>query len=102
MTVSCGPLSFDTVSRVFTYDGVSLQLTPREHAVLEVLIHRAGKAVPKEKLFDEVFKLEDSASLDAVEIYVHRLRKKLERSGSSGVGIVTLRGLGYLLQQKSA
>lgn len=100
VTVTCGGLSFDTVSRMFSYDGVPLQLTPREHAVLEVLIHRAGKAVPKEKLFDEVFRLEDSANLDAVEIYVHRLRKKLERSGAGGVSIVTLRGLGYLLQAK--
>jgi two-component system response regulator TctD len=70
--------------------------------VLEVLLTRAGRAVSKEKLFDEVFALDDDASTDAIEIYVHRLRKKLERSdGEAGrVAITTLRGLGYLLEEK--
>ncbi|WP_194722489.1 response regulator [Noviherbaspirillum malthae] len=102
VTLTCGALSFDTVSRMFTYGGAPLALTPREHAVLEVLLTRAGRAVSKEKLFDEVFALDDDASTDAIEIYVHRLRKKLERSdGEAGrVAITTLRGLGYLLEEK--
>lgn len=98
VTLSCGALSFDTVSRMFRYGGENLALTPREHAVLEVLIHRAGKAVSKEKLFDEVFSLDDQANLDAIEIYVHRLRKKLDRAEAGRVVITTLRGLGYLLE----
>jgi len=102
VTLTCGALSFDTVSRMFTYGGAPLALTPREHAVLEVLLTRAGRAVSKEKLFDEVFALDDDASTDAIEIYVHRLRKKLERGdGEAGrVAITTLRGLGYLLEEK--
>ncbi len=67
------------MARSFTYGGVALALTPREHAVLEALITRAGRAVSKEKLFAEVFTLDDDANLDAIEIYIHRLRKKLER-----------------------
>ncbi|ADJ66002.1 response regulator [Herbaspirillum seropedicae] len=98
VTVSCGALSFDTVSRTFTYGGELLALTPREHAVLEALIVRHGHTVPKEKLFQQVFTLEDNASMDAIEIYIHRLRKKLEHEGPGRVGITTLRGLGYLLQ----
>ena len=98
VTVSCGALSFDTVSRTFTYGGELLALTPREHAVLEALIVRQGHTVPKEKLFQQVFTLEDNASMDAIEIYIHRLRKKLEHEGPGRVGITTLRGLGYLLQ----
>lgn len=59
---------------------------------------RHGHTVPKEKLFQQVFSLEDEASVDAIEIYIHRLRKKLEQGGPGRVGITTLRGLGYLLQ----
>ncbi|ALU91637.1 response regulator [Herbaspirillum rubrisubalbicans] len=98
VTVACGALNFDTVSRTFTYGGELLALTPREHAVLEALIMRQGHTVPKDKLFQQVFSLDDNASVDAIEIYIHRLRKKLEHDGPGRVGITTLRGLGYLLQ----
>lgn len=101
VTVTCGGLSFDTVSRMFAYRGTALALTPREHAVLEVLIMRAGRAVSKEKLFDEVFALDDEANLDAIEIYIHRLRKKLECADQGRVAITTLRGLGYLLEAQA-
>jgi two-component system response regulator TctD len=101
VTLTCGNLAFDTVSRMFTYRGEALALTPREHAVLEALITRAGRAVSKEKLFDDVFSLDDDANRDAIEIYVHRLRKKLEHGEGEGVAIVTLRGLGYMLQAKA-
>ncbi|MBV8622141.1 MAG: response regulator [Herbaspirillum sp.] len=98
ITLTCGALSFDTVSRTFSYGGELLALTPREHAVLEALMVRNGHTVPKEKLFQQVFSLEDDANMDAIEIYIHRLRKKLEQGGPGRVGITTLRGLGYLLQ----
>src|SRR6476661_5324341 len=45
VTLHCGALSFDSVSRMFSYGGANLALTPREHAVLEALMHRAGRAV---------------------------------------------------------
>jgi two-component system response regulator TctD len=98
----CGALSFDTITRMFTYDGAPLALTPREHAVLEALITRPGRAVPKEKLFDEVFALSDDANIDAIELYVHRVRKKLERPIEGAAAITTLRGIGYLLQPRDA
>lgn len=101
VTLTCGALSFDTVSRLFSYDEVPLSLTPREYAVLEALIIRRGQAVPKEKLFDEVFALDDDANLDAIEIYIHRLRKKLDSASAGGVAITTLRGIGYLLEARS-
>ena len=98
VVLHCGSLSFDTVSRMFTYGSGPLALTPREHAVLEALITRAGKVVSKEKLFDEVFALDDDANQEAIEIYIYRLRKKLERVEQDRVAITTLRGLGYLLE----
>ncbi len=102
VTLTCGALAFDTVSRLFSYSDVPLSLTPREYAVLEALIIRRGQAVPKEKLFDEVFALDDDANLDAIEIYIHRLRKKLESVSAGSVAITTLRGIGYLLEARGA
>ncbi|MFZ6768850.1 response regulator [Undibacterium sp. Di26W] len=100
VTLTCGALSFDTVTRQFHYDSQPLSLTPREYAVLEALISRPGQAVSKDKLFDEVFALDDDANLDAIEIYIHRLRKKLDGVSAGKVVIVTLRGIGYLLEAR--
>ncbi|MGZ5038732.1 MAG: response regulator [Usitatibacter sp.] len=94
-----GELEYDTVTRMFRMRGAVLTLRPREHAVLEILITRAGKAVAKSTLHERIFNLGESASAEAVEVYIHRLRKHLH---GSGVGIVTLRGLGYVLEREAA
>lgn len=95
----CGPLKFDPETRRFELAGAALTLTPREMAVLEVLLYRQGKPLSKETLAEQVMRLDEDLSADAMEIYVHRLRKKL---AGSGVRIVTLRGLGYLLDEEHA
>jgi two-component system response regulator TctD len=100
VVLTCGGLHFDTVIRQFFYEQNPVSLTPREYAVLEALMTRPGQAVSKEKLFDDVFALDDDANLDAIEIYIHRLRKKLDAVSQSKVGIVTLRGIGYLLEAR--
>ncbi|MGR2661288.1 response regulator [Chromobacterium haemolyticum] len=89
-----GPLSYDSVGRQFQLSGDALHLTPREHAVLEVLMLQGGKAIGKSQLSEKIFGLDETGSAEAIEIYVHRLRKKL---AGQPVSIVTLRGLGYLL-----
>jgi two-component system OmpR family response regulator len=71
-----------------------LELRRREWAVLERLVARAGKLVSKERLTDEVFGFDEPVAPNAVEVYIARLRKKLEPDGPT---IRTLRGLGYLL-----
>lgn len=71
-----------------------LELRRREWAVLERLVARAGKLVSKERLTDEVFGFDEPVAPNAVEVYIARLRKKLEPDGPS---IRTLRGLGYML-----
>jgi len=58
--------------------------------------------VAKEKLFDQVFSLADDANLDAIELYIHRVRKKLDRKEPGAAAITTLRGIGYLLQPAEA
>jgi two-component system response regulator TctD len=91
----CGELVYDLGARRFTLAEQAMNLTSREQAVLEVLIARPGRVMSKEQLAAQVFGLDQDASADAIEIYVHRLRKKLE---GSSVRIVTFRGLGYLLE----
>lgn len=93
--LSLGALEYDGSGRVFKLGGQRLVLRPREHAVLEALMLRAGKAVSKAKLYEQVFSLDATTSQDVVEIYIHRLRKQLL---DSGVRITTLRGLGYVLE----
>lgn len=92
--LSCGGLRYDTNSKRFSHAGGVLALTPREHAVLELLIRSPGKTVSKNHLAESLCTLDDSVSAKALEIYVVRLRKKLENSGAQ---IITLRGLGYML-----
>ncbi|NQD79990.1 response regulator [Pseudomonas seleniipraecipitans] len=91
----CGDLVYDLDTRRFTLLDENLNLTSREQAVLEAMIARPGRVMSKEQLASQVFGLDEDASADSIEIYVHRLRKKLE---GGSVRIVTFRGLGYLLE----
>ena len=99
LLIEFGPLAFDSNARAFTLNGTALALTPREHAVLETLLRAAGRTTQKSKLAEDVFGFDDEANPNAVEVYVHRVRKKLE---GGGVGIATLRGLGYVLRRSDA
>lgn len=91
----CGSLIYDLTDRRFMLNDAPLQLPSREHAVLENLISRPGRMLNKEQLASKVFGLDQDASPEAIEIYISRLRRKLE---GSSVRIVTFRGLGYLLE----
>jgi two-component system, OmpR family, response regulator TctD len=93
--IAIGDLVFDGGTRQFSLAGEALALTPREHAVLEHLVLKVGTTVTKTSLSESVFGFDDVADPSAIEIYVHRVRKKLE---GSSVQIATLRGLGYLLR----
>jgi two-component system response regulator TctD len=93
--IAIGDLTFDGGTRQFRLGDDTLALTPREHSVLEHLVMRAGTTVSKDRLSESVFGFDDSADPSAIEIYVHRVRKKLE---GSSVQIATLRGLGYMLR----
>lgn len=89
-----GVLRFDTQSRICWIEDRDIDLTPRERSLLEVLLRRCGKVVSKEQIAESIFSFDDEASLSSIEIYVHRLRKKLSHPD---VTIRTVRGLGYLL-----
>ena len=91
-----GLLIFDTVGRRVTVDGEAVDLRNREICLLEILLRHAGQVVSKERIADQLFDFDDEAGLTAIELYIHRLRKKLS---PAGVVIRTVRGLGYLLDK---
>jgi two-component system response regulator TctD len=94
--VTCGDLVYHGATREFSLAGRPLALTPRERTVLEVLVMKVDTTVSKAALGQSLPSNDEGVSADAIEIYIHRLRKKLE---GSSVTIVTLRGLGYVLRQ---
>ena len=90
----CGTLRLDRASELF-YNGLRpLELSPREAALLRALIMRRGQAVAKDALHEAVFGTGATEAADAVEVLVHRLRKRI---AGCAVELMTLRGVGYLL-----
>jgi DNA-binding response OmpR family regulator len=90
-----GRLEFDTLSRRFAVGGRALDLPPREHDLLESLMAHPGRPVSKLALAQRLCSADAVLSHDALEVYVHRLRRRLEGTGAA---IHTLRGLGYVLE----
>lgn len=95
-TLSHGAIEIDTVGRRATLNGAPLDLSAREFGVLEVLVHKSGRVVNKEQLADQLYGWDEEVGANAIEVCVHRLRKKLE---PAAVKIRTIRGLGYLLEK---
>ena len=91
-----GNLTFDLSSRQASAFGEQLELSVREAGILEVLLLRAGRAVTKEQLLEKIYAWDSDISLNAIEVYVHRLRKKLE---PAGLQVRTFRGLGYCIDK---
>ena len=94
-SVSLGSLRRDRHSGAIYCRDEVLDLAPRELALLQALMARPGHAVSKEHLFVNVFPGAEDVQYEAIEVVAYRLRKKLVHSG---VMLVTLRGLGYLLK----
>ena len=94
-----GRLSFDIEGSEIAVDGVPFAMSPREALVLEVLMRRANRVVPKKMLEDQLYGLSDDGSANAVEVSVHRLRKQLGETGAN-VAIHTVRGVGYLIKEE--
>jgi two-component system, OmpR family, response regulator TctD len=90
-----GGMRYEKESGAIYLEGIVMDLTPRELALLQALMAKPGHAVAKERLFELVFPGESDVQYEAVEVVVYRLRKKLAHTG---VTLMTLRGLGYLLK----
>ncbi len=97
--IEAGPLQFDTVGREVRANGERLPLSVRELSVLEMLMARVGRVVTKRQIVNSLSAWDADFSENAVEVYVYRLRKRLEGTGTS---IQTVRGFGYLLDVESA
>jgi len=87
-------LSYDTISRTAAVAGRAMALSLHETGVLEVLLQRFGRVVSKEQLVEQLYSYDKEVSQNAIEVYVHRVRKKLD---GAGVTVRTLYGRGYLL-----
>ena len=96
LMITHGDLSFDTKQRTATVRDQTLDLSVREIALLEIFLARTGRVVNKEQIIDLLCQWGEEVSANAVEVYVHRLRKKLE---SANIKLTTLRGLGYCLEK---
>jgi two-component system OmpR family response regulator len=95
-TIKHGPLVYDQAGRVATIDGLMVELSARELGLLEVLLQRAGRLVSKDQLVERLCEWGEEVSNNAIEVYIHRLRKKIEKGP---VRIATVRGLGYCLEK---
>ena len=93
--VQIGRIRFERDGGAIYRDGVPMELTPRELALMHALLARPGHAVAKERLFEQVFPGEAEVRYEAIEVVAYRLRRKL---ADTGLELVTLRGLGYLMR----
>lgn len=95
-TLTHGGLRFDLEAHRLFYNDQPVELSVRELAVLELLLSRQGQVVTKEQMVDRLFGWGDDGGSNAIEVYVHRVRKKLE---PFNINIRTVRGMGYLLEK---
>lgn len=94
-TVQIGAIRYDKDSGALYLNGEVMELTPRELALMHALLAQPGHAVTKERLYELVFPGQLDVQYEAIEVVVYRLRKKL---AGTGLTLMTLRGLGYLLR----
>ncbi len=90
-------LSLDQNGRQAYVDGKPFELSARESSILEVLMLRPGRVVLKEQLLEQIYSWDEEVSVNAIEVCIHRLRKKLE---DIDINIRTIRGLGYLIEMR--
>jgi two-component system response regulator TctD len=90
-----GSLQFDFRSKQFKINDEVLSLSPREYTLLKILIQHIGEPISRGQILDRIFSDEEDVQTSAVDVLVHRLRKRLE---ISGIQVKTYRGLGYVLE----
>jgi DNA-binding response OmpR family regulator len=95
----CGLLRYDTASETCYCSEIPLDLSPRESVLLRVLMARVDRVVPRDELLGRVFGTEEAVKPDALDVLVHRLRKKLVGACAE---VVNLRGVGFQLRDETA
>jgi DNA-binding response OmpR family regulator len=91
-----GPLVFDRKSLLVTVRGKNVHMTAKELAILELLLSNPGKLFSRERILSNVWGLNMDPMTNLVDVYIGKLRKKIDREGDEPL-IVTVRGLGYRL-----
>lgn len=99
--IECGNVRFDPATRDVEIAEVPTVLSARELELLDVLIRRHGRVVAKPAVEAQLFGIDDDLGSNAVEVYVHRLRRRLATADASAE-IVTVRGIGYMLSERAA
>jgi len=97
--ITRGTLCFDTVTRVAMVEGKPLKLSSRETALLEVLVKQFGRVVAKDRLMEHLYSADEAPGDNAIEVFVHRLRKKL---AGSPLTVTTFYGNGYQLDYRDS
>ena len=100
LTLTQGNLTFDTADRQVLVGDMAIELSRRELDALELLMRRAGRVVSKSSIENTLYSLDDEIASNAIEVLIHRLRKRIQAAGAT-VYIHTLRGIGYLLSQEA-
>jgi len=98
LCLSAGNLSFDTTAQDVRVGATSIKISRKEMSVLEQLMRRCGKVVPKDVLENKLYGFDEKVSANSLEAHISRLRKRLKQAGASAT-IHTLRGVGYLLAE---
>lgn len=93
--ISVGSLVYDTFARKFSIDGEPLEISAREFIALELLLQRKGRVVFRNDMLEHISNLDRDVSSNALDILIHRLRKKIEASGCI---IQTVKGLGFIIE----
>jgi DNA-binding response OmpR family regulator len=101
VVLRAGNISFDTVARDVNIGGIPLVLPRRENAILEHLMRRLGRVVPKAVFEEKLYGLDDEHGSNTIPVHVHHLRRKLLDAGATAE-IHTVRGVGYLLTESGA
>ncbi len=94
-----GTLTLDSAARRAQINGEDLELTPREWGVLEYLLMHTGQVISKEQMLQALCSWDDSLTHNAIEVYISRLRNKLQ---NAGIAIRTVRGFGYMVEDQDA
>ena len=101
LVITAGNLFFDTTAREVLVNGKPISLPRREMGVLEHLMRRVGRVVPKDVLEDKIYGFGNEVSSNSVEVHISRLRKRLSSVGADIV-VQTVRGIGYLLSEEGS
>lgn len=101
MTLEAGNVRLDTIGRELSIGGNPIRLFRRELAILEQMMRRFGRIVPKAVLEEKLYGIDEEPDSNPIPVHVHHLRRHLEAAGAT-IEIHTIRGVGYILAERAA